>query len=90
MREYLTEPNYIYNGVQHRYAFPNGYGASVIKHDYSYGGKNGLWELAVLDNMGQVDSTTQITNDVIGHLTWERVEKYLERVKLLMILVVFI
>lgn len=90
MREYLTETNYIYNGVQHRYAFPNGYGASVIKHDYSYGGKSGLWELAVLDNMGQVDSTTQITNDVIGHLTWERVEKYLERVKLLMILVVFI
>ena len=56
---------------------------SVIKHDYSYGGKSGLWDLAVLDNMGQVDSTTQITNDVIGHLTWERVEKYLERVKLL-------
>ena len=83
MREYLTETNYIYNGVQHRYTFPNGYGASVIKHDYSYGGKSGLWELAVLDNMGQVDSTTQITNDVIGHLTWERVEKYLERVKLL-------
>ena len=63
--------------------FQNGYGASVIKHDYSYGGKSGLWELAVLDNMGQVDSTTQITNDVIGHLTWDRVEKYLERVKLL-------
>ena len=44
MREYLKETNYPHDGVQHVYEFPNGYGASVIKHDYSYGGKSGLWE----------------------------------------------
>ena len=80
MRKYLTETNYIMNGVQHVYSFPNGYGASVIKHDGSYGGKSGLWELAVLNN-GELDYTTGITEDVIGHLTWENVEGYLREVK---------
>ena len=80
MREFLEETNYINNGVQHVYAFPNGYGASVIKHDYSYGGKSGLWELAVL-NEGELDYSTEITEDVIGHLAWEQVEKLLENIK---------
>ena len=48
-REYLSDTNYYDKGLQHIYKFPNGYGASVIKTDYSYGGKNGLWELAVYD-----------------------------------------
>ena len=47
-RENLINTDYINNGVQHRYKFDNNYGASVIKHDYSYGGKNGLWELCLL------------------------------------------
>lgn len=35
-------------GIVCRYCFDNGYGASVIQHRYSYGGPQGLWELAVL------------------------------------------
>ena len=81
MREFLKETNYPHDGVQHVYEFPNGYGASVIKHDYSYGGKDGLWELAVLnfdlDEKGDLDYTTDITGDVIGYLTWKNVESYL-------------
>ena len=80
MRDFLQETNYINNGVQHKNAFPNGYGASVIKHDYSYGGKSGLWELAVL-NEGELDYSTDITEDVICHLAWEQVEKLLESIK---------
>ena len=36
----------IHNGVQYLYRFPNGFGASVVKHDYSYGSEDGLWEVA--------------------------------------------
>ena len=84
-REYLKDTNYVNNGVQHKYAFPNGYGASVVKHDFSYGGKNGLWELAVLDftidEEGDLCYTSGITDDVIGHLSWKTVEEFLSEIK---------
>jgi len=84
MREFLKETNYPHDGVQHVYEFPNGYGASVIKHDYSYGGKDGLWELAVLnfdlDREGALDYNTDITGDVLGYLSWKNVENYLQEI----------
>lgn len=70
---YLVENNNVYGGTQRIYKFPNGYGASVIRHPGSYGFKNGLWELAVLDGSGDLCYSTPITNDVIGHLTDEEV-----------------
>jgi len=79
-RTFLKETNYDNNGVQHVYSFPNGYGASVVKHDFSYGGKQGLWELAVL-NGEELCYTSGITEDVIGHLTWENVEEFLSEIK---------
>jgi hypothetical protein len=84
-REYLKDTSYVMNGVQHKYAFPNNYGASVVKHDGSYGGQNGLWELAVLDysidSTGELCYTSGITDDVIGHLTWKNVEEFLSEIK---------
>ena len=84
-REFLKNTDYINNGVQHKYAFPNNYGASVVKHDFSYGGQNGLWELAVLDysidKEGEISYHTPITQDVIGHLTWKNVEEFLYEIK---------
>ena len=83
-REYLKDTNYYDSGVQHIYKFPNDYGASVIKTDYSYGGKNGLWELAVydfsIDKTGEITYHTPITQDVIGHLSWVNVESILEQI----------
>jgi hypothetical protein len=85
MKQYQTETNYINDGVQHKYTFPNNYGASVVKHDFSYGGKSGLWELAVLDysidKIGEMCYTSGITEDVIGHLTWKNVEEFLLEIK---------
>ena len=65
-------------GRQKLYFFKNGYGASVIKHAGSYGGKKGLWELAVLDSEGSLIYDTEITNDVIGHLNDPEVDQLLE------------
>lgn len=42
---YTQEKN---GGIQRFFKFNNGYGASVIRHDSSYGSDKGLWELAVL------------------------------------------
>ncbi len=65
------------NGYQLVYEFDNGYGASVVKHDFSYGGKNGQYEVAVLDNEGALCYDTPITSDVIGYLTMSEVDKIL-------------
>ena len=62
-----------HNGVQAKIKFDNGYGASVVCHEFSYGGKAGLYELAVLDKDEEITYNTPVTNDVIGHLTPEKV-----------------
>ena len=53
---------------------------SVIRHDGSYGGSRGLWELAVTLH-GILCYDTSITNDVLGHLNTEEVNKQLQAVK---------
>ena len=80
-KEYLvsTRPTHG-NGEQRLYQFPNGFGASVVKHDMSYGGKKGLWELAVLDADGGLCYDTDITSDVIGHLNDPEVDQLLDRI----------
>jgi hypothetical protein len=67
-----------------RVMFENGFGASVICHKYSYGGKDGLYELAILDDIeGSPIYTTPITDDVIGYLTEEGVTAILAEIQLL-------
>jgi len=68
-------------GVVGRIVFENGYGASVVSHMMSYGGKLGLYELAVLDKEGELTYDTPITNDVVGHLTPEEVTNYLIKIQ---------
>jgi DNA-dependent RNA polymerase auxiliary subunit epsilon len=83
----IWETNYINGGVQRLYRFNNGYGASVVKHMFSYGHEDNLWELAVLklvkDNDFGIDYTTPITDDVIGYLTEEKVEEILASIEAL-------
>jgi hypothetical protein len=70
-----------YGGIISRISFDNGYGASIVKGPMSYGGKNGLYELAVLDSNGELTYDTPVTNDVEGYLNEEDVTKLLEQIQ---------
>ena len=69
------------DGIQYKYYADNGYGASIVQTLYSYGGKQGLWELAVLDSNEQITYNTPITDDVLGYLTEEEVNETLKKIK---------
>ena len=68
-------------GVMSRIMFENGYGASVVQTFFSYGGEEGLYELAVLDSNGQLTYSTPVTDDVEGRLTEDDVTKLLEQIQ---------
>ena len=73
------------DGIQAIAEFPNGFGASVIKSDTSFGGKSGLFELAVLDNdTGNINSTTDITDDVIGWQDEDDIDRVLTAISKLL------
>lgn len=71
-------------GTQIVIFFPNDYGASIIKSPLSYGGDEGLFEIAVIkgnrDNW-ELCYDTPITNDVLGYLDSKDINKYLEQIE---------
>jgi hypothetical protein len=68
----------------HKEFYQNGYGISIICNEFSYGGRDGLFEIAVLigdeDNY-EICYTTPIASDVIGYLTSEEVNSIIEDIK---------
>ena len=81
--EYLTrmQPHPLDpRGIQMRFSYPNGYTASVIRYKGSYGGYEGLWEIAVLFGE-EIVYDTPITCDVLGWQTNEEVEEVLQRIR---------
>jgi len=85
---YLTESREAFGGENFMFTFPNGWGASVVSHAHSYGGREGLWELAVL-RFGQKDpiggdihyQNSVAQGDVRGYLGSSEVSKLLSEVK---------
>ena len=77
----------INNGTQEIHRFDNGYGASKVMHDCSYGGDRCLWEIAVIKFTGDgvldchITYDTPITTDVIGHLTYTEAQAVLQQIK---------
>lgn len=59
--------------------FDNGYAASVICNEHSYGGHSGRFEVGVLRD-GDLCYDTAITSDVIGHLDFQGVADLLVRI----------
>jgi len=78
--EFVSHPSHI-EGVQSRITFENGYGASVVKSPYTYGGDKGLYELAVLGTDGHITYATPITDDVIGYLRPEDVTDVMAKIQ---------
>ena len=62
--------------------FPNGYTASVIIGEYSYGGPEGLYELGLMHG-GHLCYLTPVTDDVVGHLTPKQVTELLAQIEAL-------
>ena len=63
-------------GVQAKKKFSNGWGISVIRASFSYGGEKGLYELAVFGQDGKLHYDNLVAKrDVRGYLTSKEVEK---------------
>ena len=77
---FKEHPNHL-GGVQARITFDNGYGASIVSTPYTYGGKEGLYELAVFGKDGHISYDTPITNDVLGYLKPEEVTDILQKIQ---------
>lgn len=59
--------------------FENGYGVSVIQNLYSYGGRDGRWEAAVLKGNQEewrIVYDTPVANDVVGWLSEDEVKEF--------------
>lgn len=78
-KDLLYAPNRIVlmeKGICMRIPFKNGYTASLVRHDRSYGGNEGFWEIAVM--MGEkLVYDTPITGDVVGWLNPDEVNRTL-------------
>lgn len=78
-------------GVQKLYRYPNNYGASVVRHPYSYGWSDMLWELAVIRwpsahseiDEFYIDYESGITDNVLGPLSDDEVDETLTRIEAL-------
>lgn len=69
-----------FGGLAYEFKFDNNYGASVIKHNFSYGHEDDLFELAILYD-SKITYRTEITGDVLGWLTNDDVMYYLSEIK---------
>ncbi len=74
------------NGLCAFMLFDNNYGVSVVKGPYSYGGRDGLYELAVIHmspdmSESELDYNNPVANgDVRGYLTSEDVTQLMKEV----------
>ena len=71
------------NSFRKRVYFENGWGVSVVSHRGSYGGAEGLFEVAVIDTDDNLRYDSGITpnGDVIGWLDFRGVADTMVQVK---------
>ena len=76
----IVEKGFMFGGTWIKLKFENGYGASFIKHRYSYGNEIGVLSFDGDKDMG-LTYDTDITSDVLGHLTDDEVIQALNDIK---------
>lgn len=81
---YEIRPADFYHTERQRWLFSTGHGleVSVVRGSTTYGGSQGLFELAMLED-GRCCYTTPITSDVLGYLSEAEVLETLERASML-------
>ncbi len=81
---YEVRPADFYHTERQRWLFSTGHGleVSVVRGSTTYGGSQGLFELAMLED-GRCCYTTPITSDVLGYLSEAEVLETLERASML-------
>jgi hypothetical protein len=79
------------NGIQVKVRFANGYGLSVVRHSFRYGGRDGMWEAGPIlyvtdgfDNWEFVGMSMRLpgfdNDDVRGWLSMEDVDEIAQMV----------
>jgi hypothetical protein len=74
-----AEVSPLFDGVRIYATFPNGYSASIIKHGFSKGSRQGMYEGAVYFG-GKIVYDTPITDDVVGYLSEMEAVEFAESV----------
>ena len=77
---FLYEKIFKGRNYQKCYDFKNGYSASVVRNQLSYGNRENLFEVAILKD-GELCYDSPITNDVVGYCTARDVRKLLSQIK---------
>ena len=68
-------------GIISRIYFDNGWGASVVSDEFSYGGREGLFEIAVLKDEDIHYDNEVAGGDVIGYLNSDQVTEILQKIQ---------
>jgi len=71
----------VYGGIISRIIFDNGYGATIVQGPHSYGGADGLYELAVIGKNDEICYDTPVTSDVEGYLSETQVTDLLIKIQ---------
>ena len=86
--KYTAETRSLNGGEQAYFMFSNKLAVSVVRHSFSYGHEFGLWEVAVIKNdrlqhIGKLgmEGYEDVDDKVIGYMTEEMVEDFLDKVK---------
>lgn len=86
-REHLIQCRKVFDGNGLTVWFPNGYGASILCHSDTYGGSDGLVEIAVVvpkeNNFCYHTPVydTPVTDDVLGYLDSEMAIEILREIE---------